>query len=161
MVLASTVLAVLSGTMTWQTAMPLLAAGVVGLVWPENTALKSAAQTVAADLEAAYERYRTEVVAAASNAPQPPDPPRTAASLVLVAAMALSLVACSGQTPAQDAADLRAIACLANTAVKVASVAETSKPGIGEAAGIANVVGTELMTDPACGTVSTPAVSGP
>ena len=51
MVLAPTVLAMLSGTMTWNVAFPLLTAAIIGLVWPENTGLKDAAQTVAADLE--------------------------------------------------------------------------------------------------------------
>lgn len=50
MVLAPTLLSVLSGTMTWTQAAPLLVAGAVGLVWPENTGLKTAAQTSAADI---------------------------------------------------------------------------------------------------------------
>lgn len=37
MVLAPTILAAMSGQMTWQAAAPLLVGGVVGLIWPERT----------------------------------------------------------------------------------------------------------------------------
>ena len=50
MVLAPTLLSVLSGAMSWPVALPLMVAGVVGLVWPENTALKSASQAAASDM---------------------------------------------------------------------------------------------------------------
>lgn len=50
MILGPTLLAVLSGTMTWQTAVPLLVAGAVGLLWPENTKLSATVQTIAADV---------------------------------------------------------------------------------------------------------------
>ena len=50
MVLASTTMAALSGTMSWATAAPLLVAGAVGLVWPENTALRDATQATASDM---------------------------------------------------------------------------------------------------------------
>jgi hypothetical protein len=49
-VLASTLLAVLSGTTTWAAAAPFLLAGLIGLVWPENTALQTAAQAAATDV---------------------------------------------------------------------------------------------------------------
>jgi hypothetical protein len=38
-VLASTLLAVLSGTTTWAAAAPFLLAGVIGLIWPEAAPL--------------------------------------------------------------------------------------------------------------------------
>ena len=50
MVLAPTLLSVLSGTMNWTTATPLLVAGAVGLAWPENTALQSSARSAASDM---------------------------------------------------------------------------------------------------------------
>lgn len=50
MVLMPTALAVLSGTMTWPIAAPLLVAGAVGLAWPENTPLQAAAQSTATDV---------------------------------------------------------------------------------------------------------------
>jgi hypothetical protein len=50
MVLAPTLLSVLSGTLKWSSATPLLVAGAVGLAWPENTALQASAQSAAADL---------------------------------------------------------------------------------------------------------------
>ena len=52
MILGPTLMAASSGTMDWPTAVPFLAAGVIGLFWPENTALKAAAQTAATDVEA-------------------------------------------------------------------------------------------------------------
>ena len=54
MILGSTVLAVASGTMTMSAAAPLLAAGVVGLVWPENTELQTAVQSAVKDTVTAY-----------------------------------------------------------------------------------------------------------
>ena len=50
MILAPTVLSVMSGTMNWTAAAPLLVAGALGLAWPENTALQAAGQTVASAL---------------------------------------------------------------------------------------------------------------
>lgn len=47
MVLAPTLMAALTGQMTWQTATPLLVGGTVGLIWPENTTLRAAAQGIA------------------------------------------------------------------------------------------------------------------
>ena len=150
MVLAPTLIAALSGTMNWTVAAPLLLAGVVGLAWPENRALKDATQTAAADLEAVYARYQTNVVSAAVNAPQPPDPRNAAAAIAVLAAIGFSLTACADQTPAQQAAEMKAIACLANTAGKVAlSIADPAYFAV-ETANAATAVGTELLTDPAC-----------
>jgi hypothetical protein len=69
MVLSGTLLAVLSGGMTWAGAAPLLAAGVIGLVWPENTPLQAAGQAVATDV--------VGVVTAYNNRPASPPSPAT------------------------------------------------------------------------------------
>jgi hypothetical protein len=50
MILAPTTLAALTGTMSWTSAAPLLTAGVVGLIWPENTALQDASKSAASDI---------------------------------------------------------------------------------------------------------------
>jgi len=87
MILAPTLLAVMSGSMIWQTALPLLVAGTVGLAWPENAALKDAAQALTADATRVY---------GASMKPGP------AAGFVLAVALAGILGACangSGPTP--------------------------------------------------------------
>lgn len=154
MVIAPTLLAVLSGTMSWTIAFPLLVAGVVGLVWPENTRLKDAAQTVAGDLETAYTRYQTNVVTAATNAPVPPDPRNTAASLAVLAAIGLSLTACAGQTPAQQANEVRAVECIAETAAHVAVGVADPVSGAIEVANAVNAIGSVLSTDPACAPVA-------
>ena len=62
MVLDGTLLSVMSGTTTWAGAAPFLAAGVIGLVWPENTALQAAGQTVATDLLGLVTAYNASVV---------------------------------------------------------------------------------------------------
>ena len=49
MILAPTLATAMAGAMNWTTAAPLLVAGALGLVWPENTALQSAGQTAATD----------------------------------------------------------------------------------------------------------------
>lgn len=157
MVLAPTLLAVLSGTMSWTVAFPLLVAGIVGLAWPEKTALKDTAQTVAADLETAYAQYRTTVVTAAANAPMPPDPRHTATGIAVLGAIGLSLTACAGQTPAQQAAELKAIECFASTAAKVAAGIADPVAGAIEVANAAAAIGTALSTDPACQVAAVPA----
>ena len=50
--------AVASGSMTWVQAMPLLVGGLVGLVWPEDAGLKSAAQETTISIERLVEAYR-------------------------------------------------------------------------------------------------------
>ena len=151
MILAPTLLAALSGTMSWNAAFPLLVAAVVGLAWPENAGLKDATQTVAADLEKVYTQYANNTVAVAANAPLPPDPRQTAAGISILAAIGLALTACAGQTPAQQAAELRAVECIADTAAKIAAAAAAPVFGIAEAAAAATIVGNTLSTDPACG----------
>ena len=61
MILAPTLLSVLSGTTSWSTAAPLLVAGAVGLAWPENTALQSASRSTAenvANMVSAYQNQK-------------------------------------------------------------------------------------------------------
>ena len=154
MILVPTLLAVLAGTMSWTVAFPLLVAGAVGLAWPENAPLKDAAQTVANDLEKLYAQYNSNFVAAAANAPPPPDSGKAAASVAVLTAIGLSLVACAGQTPAQQAAELQAVGCLANTTAKVALGASEATGTAAEIANAAAAIGNGLSTDPACRPVS-------
>jgi len=129
MLLAPTLLAVFAGTMSWDVAFPLLVAGAVGLAWPENGPLKDAAQAVAADLEKLYTQYNSNVVAMAANAPLPPDPNKMSVGIAVLAAIGLSLAACTGQTPAQQAAELRMAECIADTAARIAlGTTETVDP---------------------------------
>ena len=58
MILGGTLLSVFTGATSWSVAIPLLVAGVVGLLWPENTALSAAARATATDLEALLAAYR-------------------------------------------------------------------------------------------------------
>jgi hypothetical protein len=58
MIIGGTLLSVLSGATSWAVAAPLLVAGVIGLIWPENTALRTAAQATVADVEAMLAAYR-------------------------------------------------------------------------------------------------------
>lgn len=60
MVLAPTLLSVLSGSTTWSAAAPLLVAGAVGLAWPENTGLRSASQAAAADVANMISAYQIQ-----------------------------------------------------------------------------------------------------
>jgi hypothetical protein len=71
MILAPTLLSVLSGQMTWSTATPLLVAGAIGVVWPENTALQSAGQATAADLASVVAAYNNKT-GTATPAVKPP-----------------------------------------------------------------------------------------
>lgn len=50
--------AVASGSMTWMQALPLLVGGLVGLAWPEDVGLKSAAQETTVSIERLVEAYR-------------------------------------------------------------------------------------------------------
>ncbi len=150
MVLAPTLMAVMSGTMSWTSAIPLLIAGAIGLLWPENTPLQDAAKTAATDLEKVYAAYRDNAVAAAVNAPVPPDPGKTAAGIAVLAALGLSLSACSGQTAAQQAAVSHALACVADTAAKIAAAEAVPASELTEAVNAAVTVGNQLTTDPNC-----------
>jgi hypothetical protein len=50
MILAPTILAVMFHQMTWQQAVPLLVAGVIGILWPENPQLKTTGQAATSDI---------------------------------------------------------------------------------------------------------------
>lgn len=65
-----------TGTIGWQQALPLLMAGIAGLIWPENSALQAAAKQTAADAEAVIAAYQTGVkrAAPASATAQPVAP---------------------------------------------------------------------------------------
>ena len=51
MVLVPTVLALISGTMSWSTGAPLLLAGVIGLIWPETTRQQAPSQAAVSNAE--------------------------------------------------------------------------------------------------------------
>jgi hypothetical protein len=69
MVLSGTLLGIISGQIPWSGAAPLVTAGVIGLIWPENAALQAAGQTVATDAAG--------LVTAYNNAGTPPPSPST------------------------------------------------------------------------------------
>ena len=58
MIIGSTLLGVLSGSVSWPIAAPLLVAGATGLVWPENMALQSTSQAAATDLAKMLDAYK-------------------------------------------------------------------------------------------------------
>jgi hypothetical protein len=60
MVLSGTLLGILSGQIPWSGAAPLMAAGVIGLIWPENAALQAAGQTVATEAAGLVTAYNNE-----------------------------------------------------------------------------------------------------
>jgi hypothetical protein len=68
MILAGTLLSVFSGGLTWSAAAPLLTAGVIGLIWPENAPQQPAGQAAAAGVAAAVPAYN-------NKAAIPPSPP--------------------------------------------------------------------------------------
>ena len=67
-VLASTLLAALSGTTTWDGAAPFLTAGVIGLIWPEATPTQTPAQPVAGHMTDAVTTHDGETT---TPAPEP------------------------------------------------------------------------------------------
>ena len=80
MILVTTVLAALSGSTTWAEAAPFLVAGVIGLIWPENTALQGAAQATEIDVAAMVAAFGDKGVSKAAAAkpatrPRPSDAP--------------------------------------------------------------------------------------
>jgi hypothetical protein len=168
MILGPTLLAAASGTMSWPAAVPFLAAGVVGLLWPENTALKSAAQTAATDVETLISAYRTGMghgaagdapdAAAAPSAPQPHSGAAVSA-LAMLAAAGLALTACANQTPAQQAATETTIAsgllCLVDATGKVVATATTSDSNSVKGVNAAIAAGSTLLTDTDCQTAFT------
>ena len=67
MIIAGTLLSVFTGSLTWTSAAPLLVAAVVGLLWPENTALQAAAKATATDVESVVAAYNNKVVTPLSD----------------------------------------------------------------------------------------------
>jgi hypothetical protein len=57
MIIAGTLFSVFTGSITWTAAAPLLVAAAVGLVWPENTALQTAARAAVTDVENVVAAY--------------------------------------------------------------------------------------------------------
>jgi hypothetical protein len=164
MILGPTLLAASSGTMSWSTAVPLLGAGVIGLFWPENAALKSATQTVTTDVETLITAYRTGLNhgaagdaprAAAPSAPQPHNG-ATVSVLAMLVATGLALTACANQTPAQQTATEATIAsgllCLADATGNVVATATTSDSNSVKGVNSAIAAGSALLTDTACQT---------
>ncbi len=165
MILGPTLLAASSGTMSWPTAVPLLAAGVIGLLWPENTALKSAAQTAATDVEALIAAYRTGLshgvagdVPDAAASPSVPQPHSGAAvsALAMLVATGLALTACANQTPAEQTATETTIAsgllCLGDATGQVVATASTNDSNAIKGVNAAIAAGSVLLTDTACQT---------
>lgn len=105
MALAGTVLACLSGQMTWAAATPLLVVGLVGLLWPENAAAAATAQKigldaqpVVSDVEAALRALLTRAMKPVQTAPalNTAAPGATAGTIsmrvaILLAAFALAI----------------------------------------------------------------------
>jgi hypothetical protein len=165
MILGPTLMAVSSGTMDWPAAVPFLAAGVIGLMWPENTALKTAAQTAVADVETVITAYRTGVshgvavdataAAAASLLPQSHGGV-VAPALAMVIAAGLALTACANQTPAQQVATETTVAsgllCLADASGKIVSTVSTNDSNAIKGVNSAIAAGNVLLTDSACQT---------
>jgi hypothetical protein len=160
MILGPTLLAAWSGTMSWSAAAPLLAAGVVGLLWPENAALKNAAQTAAADVETLITAYRTGLDhGAAGDTPQAPSMPQphsgaVVSALAVLVATGLALAACASHTPVQQAAVGTTIAsgllCLADASGNVVATASTSDSNAMKGVNAAVAAGNALLTDSAC-----------
>jgi hypothetical protein len=160
MILGSTLIATASGTMTWTTALPFVAAGLIGLLWPENTPLMGAAQKVVTDVETLIIAYRAGLRHAAPGetpAAAPVAVGKSAATIVaiaMLAAAAVGLGACAGQTPAQVAATQTAVAsgllCIADASGKVVQTVSTNDSNTLKAVNSAMAAGNVLLTDAAC-----------
>jgi hypothetical protein len=72
MIIAGALLSVVSGATTWAAAAPFLAAGVVGLLWPENTALQTAAQAAITDLAGMLSAYNNKNIRGGTSGSIPP-----------------------------------------------------------------------------------------
>ena len=57
-VLLATIASLAAGNLTWGHALPLLTAAIVGLIWPEDSALQAAAGNTAASVESLIAAYR-------------------------------------------------------------------------------------------------------
>jgi hypothetical protein len=162
MILGSTLVAASSGTMTWSTAVPFLAAGIIGMLWPENAPLKDVTQKVATDVEALIVAYRTGLRHGAAD-DTPSAAPATGSShvaaataIAMLAAAGVALGACANQTPTQVAATQTAVAsgllCIADASGKVVATATTSDSNTLKAVNSAIAAGNVLLTDAACQT---------
>jgi hypothetical protein len=165
MILGPTLMAASSGTMDWPTAVPFLAAGAIGLLWPENIALKSATQTVATDVETLITAYRTGLTHSAADDTAATEAvaaaPRSHAgvavsALAMLVAASLGLTACANQTPAQQAAMETTVAsgllCLADASGKVVVTATTKDSNAIKGVNSAIAAGNVLVSDSACQT---------
>lgn len=167
MILLPTILAMVTGELSMAAGVPLLVAAVVGLLWPENTALKGAVQTVAADVETVVSAYRAGMHQAALTPPADPQarPPSPAVAgsavagpavtgLAVLALAALALSACAGQTGAQRVAAIQAatqgVLCLAQTTDAVAPLVTAADPDAVKAAHAAAAAENALVSDRAC-----------
>jgi hypothetical protein len=56
-VLLATMASLAAGSLSWDHALPLLAAAIVGLIWPENSALQAAAGNTGANIETVIAAY--------------------------------------------------------------------------------------------------------
>ncbi|HEY8289402.1 MAG TPA: hypothetical protein VIG49_09050 [Acetobacteraceae bacterium] len=169
MVLGPTLLAIASGSMSWQAALPLLAGGTIGLLWPENKPLAGATQTAVADISAVAAAWRTRPGIPTPEAPKEAASTSSAPKAMALAALVVgstALTGCAGQTQAQRTADASAfvsgLICIADTSGKVIQAATTADPDTVKAANAAEAAGGMLVTDAACqaalamGTVAPP-----
>jgi hypothetical protein len=162
MILVPTLVAAISGTLPWSSAVPLLTAALVGLIWPENPSAKQTAQSAAIDIEALIAACRpspTKTTTAPPTTGSVPNVPARNTTAALIGALLLgtmSLAACTNQTAAQQAAGLQAVAsglvCVADAAGKVTATASTSDPNSVKAVNAAVAAGGTLITDIACQT---------
>lgn len=160
MILGPTLLAAAAGTMPWGAAIPLLVAGLVGLLWPENAGLQAATSTIATDVESLISAYRTGLDHAAAQAvptgsvPQVSARTGTAALVGILVAGSIGLTACGNQTPSERAAEAQAftsgLVCVADAGGQIVGVAATDDPDAVKAANAAVAAGATLATNAAC-----------
>lgn len=160
MILGSTLVATASGTMNWSTAIPFLAAGLIGMLWPENAPLMDVTQKLAADVEALIVAYRTGLRHGATAETTGPAPTGIRATAITTGAIAMLLAAsvvlsaCGNQTPTQVTATQIAVAsgllCIADASGKVIETVSTKDSNTIKAVNAAVAAGDVLMTDTAC-----------
>jgi hypothetical protein len=160
MILTSTLLAAVAGSISWTTAIPLCVAGIIGAIWPENVAARVAGQAVATDVEALIAAYRTGVghtgdtPAASGSVPPVPSRGSTVAGLATLAITAAGLAACANQTTAQQQADFTAVSsgliCVADATGRIVAAASTKDPDAVKTANVVVAAGGALTTDAAC-----------
>jgi hypothetical protein len=142
MMLAGAGVALLAGTISWQAALPVMIAGLVGLIWPEDAALQTGARQAATDIIAAVESGQPSGVGAGSSGTTAATARALGIAFALTALAGLSLLAaCS----APDAVD--ATACVAQAAPGV--VADAQAPGVSDGQKAVNA-GLTVAASPAC-----------